>query len=380
VIRVPMTTSQRSYDVVVGPGLLDELGALLTPGLETARCVVVTDANVAPLYLSRVVAALAPACREVSEVMLPAGEQEKSLSRAQELYGVLYERNLGRVDAVVALGGGVMGDLAGFVAATYQRGMRLVQCPTTLLAQVDAAVGGKVGVDFRQGKNYVGTFYQPQLVVADTATLETLSPRDARNGAAEVAKYGLLTGGGLLDSIEQALAAGFAGAQASQDSAAAASGSARAVVPFGPQQIADCVGIKAGIVSRDEREERGERQLLNLGHTLGHAMEAAGGFRLYSHGEAVGLGLRAALWLSRRLTGLGEAEEERGMELLSAAGLPERLAGVDPEETVALVARDKKAAAGKAPFVLLEALGRPVRGVDVPQDLLRETVAWLQSR
>ena len=373
-IDIHVTTSQRSYEVVVGPGVLERLGALLPQEFADSRCVVVTDANVAPLYLERAVVALAGSCREVSELTLPAGEREKSLSRAQELYGVLYERGLGRTDALIALGGGVIGDLAGFVAATYQRGMRLVQCPTTLLAQVDAGVGGKVGVDFRKGKNYVGTFYQPHLVVADSGTLGTLDPRDVRNGSAEVVKYGLLTGGDLLESVEEALSSGnYPGAHTDASCAPHS-------VPFGPEQISGCIRIKAGIVAADEREERGERQLLNLGHTLGHAIESAGGFQLFSHGEAVGLGLRATLWLSRRLAGLSAAEESRGMKLLSAAGLPDRLTGVDPDETVALVARDKKAAGGKTPFVLLEALGRPVRGVEVPQDLLRETVAWLESR
>lgn len=371
-IRVPVTTSQRVYDVVVGPGLLTRLGELLPAGFATSRCVVVSDTNVGPLYLERVVGALATCCREVSEVGLPAGEQEKSLSRAQELYGVLYERGLGRTDAVVALGGGVIGDLAGFVASTYQRGMRFVQCPTTLLAQVDAAVGGKVGVDFRRGKNYVGAFYQPQLVVADTSTLATLEERDVRNGTAEVIKYGFLAGGSLLAAIERAVFGDEPGAGGDSPIAG------RRFQPA-PEQIGACVRIKAEIVAADEREERGERQLLNLGHTVGHAIEAAGGFRRYSHGESVGLGLRATLRLSRRLTGLDAAEEERGLRLLSAAGLPERLSGVNLDETVELVARDKKAAAGKIPFVLLEELGRPVRGVEVPESLLRETVGWLEA-
>ncbi len=257
----------------------------------------------APLYAGVARQSLAAAGYEVSEVTLPAGEEHKTLAHAEELYGVFYERHLRRTDVVVALGGGVIGDLAGFAAATYLRGVRLAQVPTTLLAMVDASVGGKVAVDFRAGKNHVGTFYQPVLVLADPATLTSLPDAELRNGAAEVIKYGFLRGGGLLERV-----------------AAAVTGWS-----FAADLLAECVAVKAGVVSRDEREEGGERQLLNLGHTIGHAVEAAAGFRGRPHGEAVGLGLRAALWLSQRLAGLSAEEAARGNEMLTAARLPERL-------------------------------------------------------
>ena len=205
---VVATTSQGEYEIVVGPGLLGSLGVRLAGLVEPARAVVVTDENVAPLYLEPSRAALAGAGFEVSHLVLPAGERQKTLERAQEIYGVLYERGLRRSDVIVALGGGVIGDLAGFVAATFLRGVRLVQAPTTLLAQVDAAIGGKVAVDFRAGKNYIGTFYQPRMVVADLETLATLPESEVRNGWAEVVKYAFLVGDDLLAAVSAALAAG----------------------------------------------------------------------------------------------------------------------------------------------------------------------------
>jgi len=392
VITVNVETWPRPYQMTVGDGLLSEAAERIRAVCGAARLVIVSDQNVAGYYLDGLSASLHGAGMTVSHVVLPPGEGQKTLARAEELYGVLYERKMTRADAVVALGGGVIGDLAGFVAATYLRGLLLVQIPTSLLAQVDAAVGGKVGVDFRDGKNHVGTFYQPRLVLADVTTLSTLPAGQRRNGAAEVVKYGLLTGGATLARLERALS--------SADGAALPPGAAPSGVapsesaPSGPAPqalpdpvalcdqaiIADCVRYKATVVAADEREENGERQLLNLGHTIGHAIEAAGGFSLYSHGESVGLGLHAALWLSRRLTGLDAAQAARGERLVEAAGAPSRLEGLDERAVAALVSRDKKAVGGDVPFVLLEALGRPVRGVHVPPADIEEVIAWLAAR
>ena len=354
---VHVHTSQRDYEVLVGDGLLSGLGRSLRALTPVGRAVLVSDENVAPIYGGATQEGLAVAGFEVSEVVLPAGEQHKTLARAEELYGVFYERHLRRTDVVVALGGGVIGDLAGFAAATYLRGVRLVQVPTTLLAMVDASVGGKVAVDFRAGKNHVGTFYQPLLVLVDPATLGSLPDRELRNGAAEVVKYGFLRGGGLLERVAAAMN----------------------VWRFDPELIADCVAAKAEIVSRDEREEGGERQLLNLGHTIGHAVEAAAGFGGRPHGEAVALGLRATLWLSQRLAGLSGEEAQRGNEMLSAAHLPERIEAADVDRVVGLVERDKKAGPNGVEFVLLSAFGQPVRGVRVAPELVEEVVAWLAT-
>jgi 3-dehydroquinate synthase len=356
---VVATTSQGEYEVLVGRGLVGSLGERLAGLVAPAHAVLVTDENVAPLYLEPARSALEGIGFEVSHLVLPAGEEQKTLDRAQEIYGVLYERRLQRGDVIVALGGGVIGDLAGFVAATFLRGVRLVQAPTTLLAQVDAAIGGKVGVDFRSGKNYIGTFYQPRLVVADLETLATLPEREVRNGWAEVVKYAFLVGDDLLAPVSATLDAGG---------------------PPGEEVVARCAAEKVAIVMRDEREETGERALLNLGHTIGHAIEAAGSFTGYSHGEAVGLGLRAVLWLSQRLSGLAEEEAALGQALLSAAGLPERLEGVDPADAAALTARDKKADRRGTRYVLLRGLGRPLAGCGVPIELEAEALQWLATR
>ena len=373
--RLHADVPSRSYDVLVDRGALADLGAALLPLRAPVHAVVCCDENVAPLYLDTARVSLRGAGHAVSQIVIPAGEAEKTLGRASEMYGVLYDRGVRRGDVIVALGGGVIGDLAGFVAATYLRGVGLVQAPTTLLAQVDAAVGGKVAVDFRAGKNYVGTFYQPLLVVADPDTLVTLPPRELRSGAAEVAKYGFLAGGGLLEAVE-ALAEVAGGA--AQD-AWAQSGGNGMVRGLGEELIAGCVAEKLAVVTRDEREESGERAVLNLGHTVGHAIEAATGFTRYSHGEAVGLGLRAALWLSERLCGLPGAEVERGLRLLDAFGLPMRFHGTTPEDVSALTARDKKAGAEGVEFVLLEGFGRPRLRAQVPAGLLEEVVTWLSA-
>lgn len=363
--RLLAQTHQRDYEVVVGDGLLAALGAEWRRCAPPGQAVVCSDENVAPLYLEQAVASLAGAGFAVSTFVLPAGERAKTLARVQELYDALYDRRLSRNDTLVALGGGVIGDLAGFAAATYLRGLRFVQVPTTLLAQVDAALGGKVGVDFRAGKNHIGTFYQPGLVVTDLATLRTLPEREVRSGWAEIAKYALLAGGELLDEVE---------------AAAGASAPVGTGLPVDARIVAGCQRIKLAVVGEDEREESGARAVLNLGHTIGHAIEAAAGFSGYTHGEAVALGLRAMLWLSQRLTGLSAAAGERGQRLLTALTLPERLAGVTPAAVVELIDRDKKRDVSGVAYVLLEDLGRVRRPVFVPDNLQREVVEWLTRR
>ena len=389
--RLHVAPPSRAYDVIVGHGALEALGAELAalspagagPAVSRAagQVVVCSDGNVAPFYLERVSAGLGEAGFAVSHVVIPPGEPEKTLARVEEIYGVLYERGVRRGETLVALGGGVVGDLFGYVAATYQRGLRLVQAPTTLLAQVDAGVGGKTGVDFRSGKNHIGAFYQPWLVVADPDTLDTLPARELRSGAAEVAKYGLIAGGGLLDEIEAAagrhedVEAAQHGGEPSIGRSAHRPGACR----FGEALIAGCLAEKIAVVEVDEREESGRRAVLNLGHTVGHAVEAAGDFKRFTHGEAVALGLRAALRLSVALCGLGQDEADRGAALLDALDLPRRATGVDPATVVALIRRDKKAGPDGVPYVLLEALGRPRTGVHVPAGLEAEVVAWLTA-
>jgi 3-dehydroquinate synthase len=360
--RIQAHLPSRDYDILVGKRCLTELGEALVERRRGGQVVVCCDENVAPLYLEGVAASLRATGLSVSHVVIPAGEREKNLARAEELYGIVYDRGVRRGDTLIALGGGVIGDLIGFVAATYQRGVGLIQVPTTLLAQVDASVGGKVAVDFRAGKNYVGTFYQPHLVFVDAATLATLPQRELRSGAAEVAKYGMLAGGQLLDRVEGLARDGVADER------------------VGIELLSGCVEHKVAVVSVDEREETGERAMLNLGHTIGHAVEAATGFVRFSHGEAVGLGLHAALRMSARVSGLAPDDELRGHALLDGLGLPQSLEGVTADEVCALVGRDKKATDGGVGYVLLAGLGEPRVNVHVPFQLQHEVVEWLIAR
>ena len=273
-VAVPVALGERSYEVLVGPGLIAEAGTRLIAALDARRVAIVTDENVAALHLAPLRASLKQAGLSVVEIILPAGEGTKCFAELERLLDQLLAARIERRDVVLALGGGVMGDLAGFAASILRRGVVFVQVPTTLLAQVDSSVGGKTGINTGHGKNLVGAFHQPRLVLADTSALDTLPARELRAGYAEVVKYGLIGDAPFFDWLEVNGAAVLAGDPAAR---------AHAVVTS--------VASKAGVVSRDERET-GERALLNLGHTFGHALEAATGFsdRLL-HGEGVAIGL-----------------------------------------------------------------------------------------
>jgi shikimate kinase/3-dehydroquinate synthase len=272
-------------------------------------------------------------------IEVPPGESEKTLGRAEEVLRALARAGATRADLVVAVGGGVVGDIAGFCAAVYQRGMRHVQVPTTLVAQVDSAYGGKTGVDLPEGKNYAGTYHQPSAVIVDPSALSTLPSEEAAAGYVEVVKTALIAGGSLWARV-------------------------RAGGDPDDEVILGCLRTKLRVVAEDERDE-GRRQVLNLGHTVGHAIEAATGYRRYRHGEAVGLGLLCALRLSRR-----DALRREVADLLAARGLPLRLDGASAEEVAALVSRDKKRTGDSVPFVLVEAPGQVTPGHRVESDLL----------
>ena len=328
------------YPVYVGPGLL---GASVWPGGLPGRRFVVTDGNVGRLYAD----ALEPLA---GRVMVTPGEQSKTVAHAEIVWSELVRAGMTRADVLVALGGGVVGDLAGFCAATYQRGVSCVQVPTTLVAQVDSAYGGKTGVDLPEAKNYVGAYHQPAAVIADTETLRSLPGEELAAGYAEVVKTALIAGGWLWARVSH-------GAD-----------------PTSPQLIAACALTKLRVVARDERDA-GPRQSLNLGHTVGHAIEAASGYALYRHGEAVGLGLLAALRLS------GQAElRDQVAGLLAERGLPTRLRGVDPDAIVMATARDKKRLGeGPVPFVLLDAPGEVRTGCQVEPRALIAAVRELAA-
>ncbi|MGX4768745.1 3-dehydroquinate synthase [Bradyrhizobium guangdongense] len=369
-INVVVALGDRAYDIVIGRGVLSSLGervAALRPGVRTA---IVTDRTVAKYWLEPTEASLAAAGIPTSRVVVEEGEISKTYAGLEKVSEALIAARIERNDLVIALGGGVVGDLAGFAAAILRRGVDFVQVPTSLLAQVDSSVGGKTGINSPQGKNLLGAFHQPVLVIADTAVLDTLSPRQFRAGYAEVAKYGVLGDEAFFTWLEKNHADIFKG------------GSAR------EHAIATSCRAKAGVVSRDERET-GERALLNLGHTFGHALEAATGFsdRLF-HGEGVAIGMTLAAQFSARLGMIGEADAIRVERHLIEAGLPTRLQDIagfaqeglaDADALMALMAQDKKVKRGKLTFILLEAVGRAVIARDVEpapvRDFLKDKLA-----
>jgi 3-dehydroquinate synthase len=355
---VNVALGERAYDIVIGRGLLASLGAraaALKPG---AKAAVVTDRNVAQLHLDAAEAALAAAGIASRRVIVDAGEGSKSFAGFERVCEALIAARVERGDLVVALGGGVIGDLAGFAAAAVRRGLDYVQVPTTLLAQVDSSVGGKTAVNSSHGKNLVGAFHQPVLVVADTAVLDTLPPRQFRAGYAEVVKYGLLGDAGFFAWLDANLKDVFAGGAAREHA------------------IATSCRMKAAIVARDERET-GDRALLNFGHTFGHALEAAAGFsdRLL-HGEAIAVGMALAAEFSSRLGALAPPAVARISRHLAEAGLPVRLGDIasgvpDADRLMDLMAQDKKVKRGKLTFVLLRDIGHAYIAPDVDPAPLR---------
>ena len=342
----------RGYDIAIGRGLLAELGprlAALRPG---AAAAIVSDETVAAQHLAAAEASLSAAGIRHGRVIVRPGEASKSLAVFGEVADRLLDLKVGRTDVIVALGGGVVGDLAGFAAAALRRGLDFVQVPSTLLAQVDSSVGGKTGINARQGKNLIGAFHQPILVLADTALLDTLPAREFRAGYAETAKYGLINDAGFFGWLEANWREIFSGGPAREHAVAVACRS------------------KAAIVARDEREE-GERALLNLGHTFGHALEAAAGFsgRLL-HGEAVAIGMVLAFEFSRRLDLCPGQDVERMRRHLAAAGLPTRIADIpgehaDADALMTLIGQDKKVRRGALTFILAHGIGQSFIAPDV---------------
>jgi 3-dehydroquinate synthase len=362
-VTVPVALGPRTYDIVIGRGLLGSLGRRLQALKPGAKAAIVTDANVEKLLLAATQSGLAAADVPATHISVPPGEGSKSFAMFERVCEALIAAKLERGDVVVALGGGVVGDLAGFCAAAVRRGLDYVQVPTTLLAQVDSSVGGKTAINSRHGKNLVGAFHQPVLVVADTALLDSLPPREFRAGYAEVAKYGLLGDAGF-----------FAWLEANADDVFAGAGAAR------EHAIATSCRMKAEIVARDERET-GDRALLNLGHTFGHAFEAAAGFsgRLL-HGEAVALGMALAFDFSARLGLLPQPEAERVKRHLGKAGLPTRIRDVPGgvpgvDALMDLMAQDKKVKRGRLTFILARAVGAAFVAPDVDAAQVRAFLA-----
>lgn len=334
----------RSYPIHIGPKLLADAAALL-PMLQGRRCLLVTNETIAPLYLQSLQDALSGV--QIDPLILPDGEQYKTIDTLELIYDKLMQETYARDCCLLALGGGVIGDMVGFAAATYQRGVDFVQLPTTLLAQVDSSVGGKTAVNHPLGKNMIGAFHQPRAVIIDTATLTTLPEREFSAGLAEVIKYGLLGDAEFLAWLESNMTALLA-----RDAAALA---------YAIQRSCE---NKARIVAADEREA-GQRALLNLGHTFGHAIEAGLGYGKWLHGEAVGAGMVMAAQLSERLGWLNAGEVTRTRTIIEQAGLPVKPPqGISAERFLGLMGHDKKVLAGKLRLVLLKGLGNAVVTAD----------------
>lgn len=363
-VCVEVHLGERSYDILIGPNLIDRAGEAIATRLAGIRAAIVTDETVGDIYLERLRASLTAAEIETDATTLPPGEKTKSFNALQTVVDDILMFRLERGDAVIALGGGVIGDLAGFAAGIVRRGMKFIQVPTSLLAQVDSSVGGKTGINTAFGKNLVGVFHQPELVLADTSVLNTLSPREFRAGYAEVMKYGLIDQPDFFAWLEQHQGDVFDGGEARTEA------------------IARSCRAKADVVARDEREA-GERALLNLGHTFGHALEAATGYnsdRLV-HGEAVAIGIALAHRFSARLNLASPDVAARVEKHLRTVGLPAALNDIpgtlpDADVLLSYIGQDKKVSRGSLTFILTRGVGQSFIAEDVPAS---EVLAFLKE-
>jgi 3-dehydroquinate synthase len=356
---VSVALADRSYEILIGPGLLANAGAHLARVTPDVRAAVVTDMNVAGHYLDTVIASLGRSGIDATSITVPAGEPSKSFATLENVVEAVLDAKLERGDVVIALGGGVVGDLTGFAAAIVRRGMQFVQMPTSLLAQVDSSVGGKTGINSPHGKNLVGAFYQPRLVLSDTSVLDTLPPREFRAGYAEVVKYGLIDRPDFFSWLEANWAA---------------------IEKGGPERvhaIAESCRAKANVVARDEREA-GDRALLNLGHTFGHALEAAANYnpQILVHGEAVAIGMVMAHEFSARMNLASPDDAHRVKAHLELAGLPTDLNSLkaqvrDADTMLDYIAQDKKVTRGALNFILTHGIGQAFIAKDVPSSEVR---------
>jgi 3-dehydroquinate synthase len=353
-VTLNVDLGERSYPISIGAGLLAHT-ALLTTHIKGARVAIVTNTVVAPLYLENLKIALAAAGKQVTTIVLPDGEEQKDMANMMRIFDVLLAEKCDRKTTLIALGGGVIGDMTGFAAATYMRGVPFIQIPTTLLSQVDSSVGGKTGINHPLGKNMIGAFYQPQAVLADTATLNTLPLRELSAGLAEVIKHGAIIDAPFFAWIEQNI-----GALMARDLMA---------LSYAIQRSCE---IKAEVVRQDEREG-GLRAILNFGHTFGHAIESGMGYGVWLHGEAVGCGMVMAADLSCRLGYIDTSTRDRVTALVRAAGLPVIAPNLGVQRWLELMQVDKKNEGGEIKFILMKPLGAPLI-TNVAQDVLQRTL------
>lgn len=358
--KVIVPLDDRSYPILIGENILEKLGDNAKRLNLGKRCAIITDSNVAPHYAKRTADSLNSAGFDGVVIQINAGEQSKNLKNVGSVLGELARHRLERSSFIVALGGGVVGDLAGFVAATYLRGIDFVQVPTTLLAQVDSSVGGKTGVNLKAGKNLVGAFYQPRLVLCDLNTFDSLPDREFRSGLAEIIKYGIIYDSKLFSYLERQMEKILA-----RDSKALA------------KIIARSCEIKSEIVGEDEKEG-GLRAILNFGHTIGHAIEAISGYGKYLHGEAISIGQIAAARLSSQIAGLSSVDVERIEKLFASTGLPTsiRLNAKQRDRLKQAMRLDKKVRGGEIKFVLADRIGAAQWGIDVPTKLVDQVLEF----
>lgn len=351
---ITIHAGEKSYEVLIGTQLIERAGELLSPKLAGRSCAIVSDENVAAHFAPALVRSLTNAGFRPTLITIPAGEESKSLGQVESICRQMSEAGLDRSSFLVALGGGMVGDLAGFAAAVYHRGIAHVQVPTTLLAQVDSSIGGKTAVNTGVGKNMIGAWHQPALVISDTDTLATLPRRQWKQGFAEIIKHAVIRDAEMFDLLQ-----GFD----RKDLA---------------MLVQRNVAIKAAIVAADERETTGERALLNFGHTVGHAVEKAGEYRVFLHGEAVSLGIAAACEISVRKAGLSEAERERVLATLRAFDLPTSLpADFSREKVLEAIRFDKKFQGSEVRFVVAPALGSARVAMDVTMEDIAASIAQL---
>jgi len=361
--EIKVKLGKNSYPIFIEPGALKNLPRLFERFFPGRPAAIISDKNVADLYGKEVLKLLSQSGRHVSLFTFPEGESSKNIDRAYKLYSGLIENRMGRDTVIAALGGGVTGDLAGFVAATYVRGVQFVQIPTTLLAQVDSSVGGKVGINHELGKNLIGSFYQPAFVLTDPDVLKTLPKREMISGAGEVIKYSLISSKNLLNFVEERIEILLTSSNSGEIS----------------HIIKECCRIKAKVVSRDEKESN-LRKILNFGHTLGHALEQATGYSVFTHGEAVILGMRWSAWFSVLRGLLSEKDFFRIENILTQIRIPDIPDTLDPEMITDAISKDKKSSAKNLTLVLLQSIGKPVfEKVEKISDLIKPIDSWLSN-
>lgn len=359
--EVRVELGERSYSILIGTGLLARSGSLFKERGVKGRILTVTNPTVAQWYLTPLLDSLADVGYQAETVLIPDGEEYKSLEQAGRIYDKLVDGEYDRKSVLVALGGGVIGDLTGFAAATYMRGIRYIQIPTTLLAQVDSSIGGKTAVNHPKGKNLIGAFYQPNLVISDVGTFRTLPEREFSSGMVEVIKHGMILAPDYFEMLEH---------------------KAPAIKARDPEIMAEIVAgscrIKAAVVQEDERET-GRRAILNFGHTIGHALESITGYQRFKHGEAVALGILAALKIALRNKILDDAAlYSKAVAMFKSLGLPTKLpAGISCEGIMALLYLDKKVEYGKIRWILPKSLGQVLISGEIPPETVKDTLSEL---